>query len=120
MPKILILDDRDLNAKSLAYFLKTLGYIAVTSSDPLGFVELLEREKPDLALVDVKMPALSGDSLVEFVKSQPNVHRCPLVLWSSLYPEELRRLAKSSGADGYIHKSVKPDELEEEVRRYLR
>lgn len=119
MPKILILDDEELHAKALVCLLKTRGYAVVTTGDPLGFVELLGREKPDLALVDVKMPALSGDSLVQFVKSQPGVHRCPLVLWSSIDPEELQRLVKSSGADGYIHKLARLDELYEEVRRYL-
>lgn len=120
MPKILILDDREFIARALARLLTEMGYLAVAYSDPHEFVELLDREKPDLALVDVKMPVLSGDSLVQMVKNHPTVHRCPLVFWSSLIPEELQQLVKKSGADGYIHKSAGPDELEEEVQRYLR
>jgi DNA-binding response OmpR family regulator len=119
MPKVLIIDDDELGARTAARALRTRGYEALITTSPIGFSRLLNEEKPDLVLVDVKMPALSGDSLVQIIKSQPDVHRCPLVLWSSKHPDELERLVKTSGADGYIHKSGGPDEFEENVRRFL-
>lgn len=119
MPKILILDDDEGVARAAADSLKARGYEVVTTISPIGFSKLLCEEKPDLALIDVKMPALSGDLLVQVVKSQPGVHRCPLVLWSSKHPDELNELVKTSGADGYIEKSGGADELVQGVRRFL-
>ena len=119
MEKILILDDQDLHAQAIAALLAARGYQCLTTSDPIGFVGLLKSEKPDMALVDVAMRAISGDLVVKFVKKQPGIHHCPLVLWSSLNPGVLRRLVEATGADGYICKLAGPEELENEVRRYL-
>lgn len=119
MPKVLIIDDDERLANAAARTLRMRGYQTVVTTSPLGFTRVLNEQTPDLVLVDVKMPALSGDSLVQIVKSQPDAHRCPLVLWSSKPPAELEKLVKTSGADGYIHKSAGADELAEKVRLFL-
>lgn len=119
MPKIVILDDDELNARTTARVLRMNSFEAVTTNTPIGFVELLQREKPDLALVDVKMPEMDGDEVVRITRRQLSDQCCPLVLWSSRAPEELAALVQTSGASGYIHKSAGPTEFIEKVREFL-
>lgn len=120
MPKVLIVDDRPLDARTAARVLAARGFEVVTASSPFGFGELLQREKPDLALVDVKMPALGGDVLVRITRNRPGGYRCPMVLWSSKSVSELETLARESLASGYIQKRGSPEEFVHQVRRFLR
>jgi DNA-binding response OmpR family regulator len=103
--KILIVDDCASFGDAIRHGLGQLGYEVVVLDSPLSFSHVLNREKPDLALIDVAMPALPGDRLVA-VAQRHQLHRCPLVLFSGRPEEELRDLAHNCGASGYICKDI--------------
>jgi CheY-like chemotaxis protein len=105
MPRVLLVDDSVFNLKVAALFLEAFGYEVVTANTPTGLGPLMLREKPDLALVDVDMPEMSGDCLVKTARWLLKDRCCPMLLWSALPSEELEELARSSGALGYIQKS---------------
>ncbi len=119
MPKILIIDDDERLANAAARTFRLRGYEAVVTTTPFGFTKMINEQEPDLVLVDVKMPALSGDSLVRVVRNAERRHGCLLVFWSSKHPEQLKELVRRSGADGFISKSEEPDGLERKVRELL-
>ncbi len=119
MAKILIIDDDERIAAAYGSFLREAGYEVLTFSDPLCFAETVQRECPDLVLIDVVMPKMTGDRLVQEVRDRVGDNCCPLLLWSSKPPEELELLAQRSGADGFIHKSGLPSELLPIIRNYL-
>jgi DNA-binding response OmpR family regulator len=119
LAKILIIDDEEQFAGSFGALLRAEGYEVVTSCDPLGFAELVQREKPDLALIDVLMPKMTGDRLVPLIRKKVGESCCPLLLWSSKLPEELELLAHRSGADGFLYKASLPDEVLQVIREYL-
>jgi DNA-binding response OmpR family regulator len=118
-PKILVVDDCDGLRNAIRRGLGQLGFEVVTLEGPLSFSHILNREKPDLALIDVGMPALSGDQLVEVVKRH-QLHRCPLVLFSGRSEEELRDLAHNSGASGYVCKGIGMRTLAAWIERFLK
>jgi two-component system chemotaxis response regulator CheY len=92
----------------------------VTVSSPFGLSSALLREQPDLALVDITMPGLQGDKLVEIVmRHHDRTRQCPIVLYSDRPSDQLQALAKSCGAAGFIRKTGDEALLARSVRRFL-
>jgi two-component system sensor histidine kinase ChiS len=116
--KILVVDDSDLCLDLTRMMLEEYGYEVVTLSSGLGLSRALGREKPDLVLLDVSMPAVSGDQIVE-VARQNKQHRCPIVLFSDRPVGELAMLARNCGAAGFIAKTSDARTLAQSVSRYL-
>jgi CheY-like chemotaxis protein len=116
--KILIVDDSEIVRDMVKLMLEDGGYDVVTVESPFGFNSALRNEQPDLVLVDVAMPALKGDKLVE-IALRNELHRCPIVLFSDRPEADLQRLARSSGASGYICKTNDAASLLQQVARFL-
>jgi two-component system sensor histidine kinase ChiS len=116
--KIMVVDDSDLCRDLTRMMLEDFGYQVVTLNSGLGLSRALGREKPDLVLLDVSMPALSGNQIVE-VTRQHKLHRCPIVLFSDRSPSELSTLARDCGAAGFIAKTDNAHSLAQSVERFL-
>ena len=89
------------------------------SSGIFSFIQTLSAEKPDLALIDISMPALNGDKLIEIARKHRDAN-CLLVLFSNRKPDELAKLAKHCGAAGFIQKTGSAEVLGREVGAFLR
>lgn len=116
--KIVLLDDSELIRELVRETLEERGYQVVDVSTPFGFSNLLRRENPDLALLDVTMPTLRGDKLAE-IAIQHGIS-CPIVLFSDRPAEELAAMAKAVKAAGYIRKTGDMDEVVRAVERFLK
>ena len=116
---VMIVDDSAVCRQSLRYVLEGRGYRVVELGSPFGFGVTLNRERPDLVLLDVDMPAISGDQLV-MIAHKHKLHRCPILLHSSCDPEKLARLARQSGAAGFVLKDGNVETLLDTVARFLR
>jgi DNA-binding response OmpR family regulator len=117
--KILILDDSPLVREMVDIALSEHGYEVVGLASPFDFAAALRREQPDLVLMDVTMPALAGDKVVEFARRY-STDSCPIILFSDRSESELARLASQCGADGYIGKTWGADALPSRVAKFLR
>ena len=116
--KIVLLDDSDLIRELVREALEAEGYEVVDTGTPFGFSNLLRREKPDLALLDVTMPTLRGDKLAQ-IAIQHGVD-CPIVLFSDRPASELQAMSSSVKAAGYIRKTGDMDEVVRSVARFLK
>ena len=116
--KILLVDDSDLVRDLTRDMLEEYGYEVVTLDSGLGLTRALAKEKPHLVLIDVSMPAVSGNQLVE-VARQYKKHNCPLVLFSDRPAKELSQLAAQCGAAGFIAKTDNALALAQSVGRFL-
>ena len=118
--RILVLDDSEFVREATSLILEEGGYDAVTLDSPFGLHDALCREDPDLVLIDVGMPGLSGDRLVQLTQSTPTDLRArPFVLFSARSEEELRSLASACGAAGFIKKGSSPDAILRAIQRLL-
>ncbi len=117
-PKILVVDDSEICRDATRVMLEENGFDVVTLDNQFSFSIALGREKPDLVLVDVNMPAIQGDRLVE-VARQYRLHRCPIALYSDRPETELAKLVKSCGASGYIPKTADAKLLVRLIKRLL-
>lgn len=116
--KIVLLDDSDLIRDLVRETLQDNGYEVVDTNTPFGFSNLLRRENPDLALLDVTMPTLRGDKLAEIAINHGVA--CPIVLFSDRPAAELEAMVKAVKAAGYIRKTGDMNEVLRSVQRFLK
>jgi two-component system, OmpR family, response regulator len=118
--QVLIVDDTDIVRRALEMAVRRMGHDAVSTSDAWEALALAEREPPDLALLDFRMPTMSGAAL--FGKLQGLLgDRCPKVMFiSATAPEEVAREVEKVGhAVGYVKKPFHLDDLQRMVGEAL-
>lgn len=118
-PTIVVVDDSEIVLAVTEAALTAAGYRVITRNRPTGCVAMMLQEMPDLVLLDVSMPGVSGDTLVKLFASADPQHKAIVLLHSSLDEEALAMKARASGADGYIRKSEGPALLVRQVNRWL-
>ena len=118
--KILVVDDTALNVKLLADLLGAKGYRTVTAASGLEALARLEADKPDLVLLDVMMPGMSGYEVCEAIRANPAHAMLPIVLVTALDPAKERAKGLDAGADDFLSKPVNQAELLARVRSLLR
>ena len=109
--KVIVIDDDPVTLELTQAMLESLGHEVVTLKSPIGAAAVLLRERPDLALVDVEMPGISGDDWLGLIREKKLLGEdlsVDFVLYSGLPAEDLERLAKKTGALGAIHKEGHP------------
>jgi class 3 adenylate cyclase len=118
--KILVVDDVALNVKLLADLLGAKGYRTCSASSGAEALAVLDRERPDLVLLDVMMPGMSGIEAARRLKQQAAPQFLPVVLVTALDPAKERAKGLDAGADDFLSKPVSQHELLARVRSLLR
>ena len=118
--KILVIDDDKAMLAITKRSLEAAGYEAVTSDSPLRLPQLTEREKPDLVLLDLEMPTLTGERVLDLAALFDFLKKTPIVLYSGRNEEELKTLVARSQARGFIRKGASSDSLISQVEKFLR
>ena len=118
MPKLLIVDD-EIDVREFAKnFFKKRQIEVWTASGGATALEIIEREKPDLVLLDVRMEEMTGIEVLRKLKSQ-NL-KVKIIMVSGVEDEETVNEAKQHGVLGFIHKPLILEELEKVVMRELK
>lgn len=116
---ILIADDSQAVRDILQVSLETLGYRVVLAEDGERAMERIQTAHPDLIIADVMMPKVNGFQICRRVKSDPATHRTPVILLTARSGQEDVFWGKDCGADEYITKPFKTQDLEETIGRLL-
>jgi class 3 adenylate cyclase len=118
--RILVVDDVAKNVKLLADLLSVKGYQAITAASGAEALAKLEAEAPDLMLLDVMMPGMSGYEVCQAVRANPAHAMLPIVLVTALDPAQERAKGLEAGADDFLSKPVNQAELLARVKSLLR
>lgn len=108
--RVLVVDDDQDQLVLAERSLSAFGFDVRTHRSSLGVSNLVRSCNPDLVLLDVNIPALSGDKVLTLARAQAPAST-KFILYSASDESKLRALARSSGADGYIVKSVQGEDL---------
>jgi DNA-binding NarL/FixJ family response regulator len=117
-PRILIVDDDSTHLDCARELLEAEGYEVEVHLTAFGATERLIRSRPDLVLIDVNMPALSGEALATILRRRVHAAGVRVLLYSSNDEDALRRSADRLELDGYVCKGD-PAELRVKVSRAL-
>ena len=118
--KILVVDDTPANVKLLGDLLASKGYQVSTAANGEEALAKVAAEKPDLVLLDVMMPGMSGYEVCRRIRSEPATALLPVVMCTSLDPQQERVKGIESGADDFLSKPVNQPELFARVKSSLR
>ncbi len=119
MTKILIAEDEPDIRDLIAFTLRFAGYEVVTAVNGKDAVELAPKEMPDLILMDVRMPIMTGYDACKLFKADPALKHIPVVFLSAKGQESEIQAGLESGAEEYLLKPFGPSELTESIRRIL-
>jgi two-component system alkaline phosphatase synthesis response regulator PhoP len=117
--KILVADDERDIRDLIAFTLQFAGYQVVSAADGQEAVELAIKELPDLILMDVRMPRMSGYEACRRIKAESTLQDVPIVFLSAKGQETEIRLGLEAGAQEYVVKPFAPAELVERVKHLL-
>jgi two-component system cell cycle response regulator len=119
-PKILVADDDQALSRTLSWILKENGYEVLTIPGGERLFEHLQAEPFDLLLLDIMMPRVDGLQLLQRVKSDPRFKDLPVLMISSMPPEEATVRSLGLGAADFIPKPFRVRELLARVKAHLR
>lgn len=102
--RILLVDDDVAHLVSTRGILEAEGYVVFTHAQGFGTTNLVKMIQPDLVLLDVNMPGLSGENLASVLKANGSTRETAIVFYSSNDEDTLRASVKKLGINGYISK----------------
>ena len=120
MPKILVVDDEKNILELVRFNLEREGYEVLTSLDGARGLELARSENPDLIVLDVMLPEISGLEVCRELHLDPATKKIPIIMLSARADELDRVLGLEMGADDYVTKPFSPRELVARIKARLR
>jgi two-component system response regulator RegX3 len=117
MPKILVVEDEPALVDALEFGLAAEGFDVIATSDGESSLALFERERPDLILLDVMLPGLTGTEVAKRIRSTSAV---PIIMLTAKDTEIDKVVGLELGADDYVTKPFSMRELAARVRAVLR
>ncbi|HVO68982.1 MAG TPA: response regulator [Aggregatilineaceae bacterium] len=117
---ILVVDDDDLICQLVTRYLEEGNYGVITASDGPTAVEKYEHEKPDLIVLDIAMPEMSGFEVakrVRAIQQRENRPHTPIILLTA-YARSFF-LSAGSEADSFLTKPITPEQLRDHITRFL-
>jgi DNA-binding response OmpR family regulator len=114
--RILVADDSPVIRAAVSSLLRDAGYEVTTAEDGIEAIQKFYSEPPDLVLLDIKMPRMSGYVACRLIKEDWSVAHIPILILTALDSAEDRYWSEKSGADGYLTKESLGEELLAAIR----
>jgi CheY-like chemotaxis protein len=116
---ILVVEDNEDNIKLIDYLLKAHGYAPLLARDGSEGVRLAIENRPEVVLLDIRMPGMDGYEVAIALKAQPGLTGTRVVAVTASAMVGDREQIAAAGFDGYIAKPVDPENFIAEVERWL-
>ncbi len=120
MPKtILIVEDNDLNMKLFNDLLQANGYDTVQTKDGRKAMELAREHLPDLILMDIQLPEISGLEITKMIKEDDKLKDIPVVAVTAFAMKGDEEKIREGGCEGYIAKPISVPSFLETIAKFL-
>ncbi|QDU58755.1 HD domain-containing phosphohydrolase [Aeoliella mucimassa] len=118
--KLVVIDDEPVNIKVVSRLLRIEGYTSfVSTTDSREAIDLIRGESPDLVLLDLMMPHVSGLDILSELRQQPSLSHTPVIVLTASTDQETRVDALRRGANDLLNKPIDPSELAPRVGNLL-
>ena len=119
MPKILIVEDNEMNRDMLSRRLERRGFTIVMAVDGQQGVDMARSEKPDLVLMDMSLPVMDGWTATRTIKDDAELQAIPVIALTAHAMEGDREKAMAAGCDDYDTKPIELPRLLEKIGKFL-
>ena len=116
LKKILLCEDDEGIIEVVKIILTEKGYDVVKLYDYKGVVKQVKKIKPDLIIMDLWLPEISGEQATKILKNNPATKKIPIIILSA--HQNGLKIARSSGADDFLNKPFDISDLEKMVDKY--
>src|SRR5687768_3442430 len=117
---VLVVDDYEPNLSGMRGLLEDCGYVVRTAANGCEALQSAIQQPPDLVLLDVVMPGMTGVDVCRELKQHPTTRLLPIILVSGSHDRGSRLAGLEHGADDFLNKPIDPDELRTRVRSLIR
>jgi two-component system, cell cycle response regulator DivK len=119
MKKILVVEDNDTNLYLVRFILEKSGYGVVAARNGLLAVEMAVKERPDLIIMDIQLPDISGLEATRRIRESEADGGIPIVALTSYAMVGDKEMALAAGCTGYIEKPIDPEAFVRDIEKYL-
>jgi len=117
---ILIIDDNPVNLRFVELLLNKEGYNTICSHDPMEVIEIASLKEPDLILLDITMPQMSGLEVCRLLKGNDRTTGIPIIFVTANTDDQTLKEAFAAGGNDYVKKPLNREELLARIRACLR
>jgi two-component system, OmpR family, alkaline phosphatase synthesis response regulator PhoP len=117
--KILLVDDEPNIVFMLSHRLKQSGYEVITGKDGQEALDIARKENPGLIILDLMLPKMNGYTVCGLLKRDSNFAKTPVIMLTARAQESDRKQGQEAGADAYVKKPFKSEELLELIADLL-
>ena len=121
LPKkcVLIVEDNELNKKLFRDLLEANGYRTLHTADGLKVLDLARKHKPDLILMDIQLPEVSGLEVTAWLKDDPELRVIPILAITAFAMKGDEEKILAGGCEGYLSKPISVSSFLSTIRRFL-
>jgi len=120
MPKtVMIVEDNELNMKLFNDLLEAKGYQTVQTRNGLEAMDLARQHHPDLILMDIQLPEVSGLEIIKWLKEDDDLHPIPIIAVTAFAMKGDEERIRQGGCEAYISKPISVVNFLETVKSYI-
>jgi len=116
---VMIVEDNELNAKLFRDLLEAQGYRTLHARDGTNVLALAREHRPNLILMDIQLPEISGIEVTQWLKSDAELKVIPVVAVTAFAMKGDEERIRAGGCEGYLSKPISVGEFLSTVKRYL-
>ncbi|MFZ5608448.1 MAG: response regulator [Pseudomonadota bacterium] len=117
--KILVVEDNDLNMKLFCDLLEAHDYHTLQTRDGLEVLDIARQQKPDLILMDIQLPEVSGLEVTRWLKEDEELRNIPVIAVTAFAMKGDEQKIRDGGCEAYIAKPISVKRFLETVRQFL-
>src|SRR5476649_587707 len=116
---VLIVEDNELNMKLFRDLLEAHGYQTSGTSNGFEALDLVRKLRPDLILMDIQLPQVSGLEVTRWIKDDPELRAIPVVAVTAFAMKGDEERIREGGCEAYLSKPISVGKFIETVRRFI-
>jgi len=117
--RVLVIEDNPLNMKLFAAMIAAQGYQVLQATDGPGGLDVAQHERPDLIVMDVQLPGMSGLDVTHSLKADAATRDIPIIATSAFTQEDDIERARASGCDGFMAKPIAISEFLDMIEAFM-